>query len=104
MSLNTCKVTLHRSHCLPAIDLVVYELVSSAVLHQGQKMANSPVVELHKPSLLEWVAIPFSRGPSQPRDQTQVSCIAGRFFTTEPPGKPCVISTSLLITEMTGHK
>ena len=31
--------------------------------------------------ILEWVAIPFSRGSSQPRDQTQVFCIAGRFFT-----------------------
>ena len=30
---------------------------------------------------LEGVAIPFSRGPSQPRDGTWVSCIAGRFFT-----------------------
>jgi len=31
--------------------------------------------------ILEWVAIPFSRGSSQPRDWTQVSCISGRFFT-----------------------
>ena len=31
--------------------------------------------------ILEWVAIPFSRGSSWPRDRTQVSCIAGRFFT-----------------------
>ena len=31
--------------------------------------------------LLEWVAIPFSRGSSWPRDWTQVSCLAGRFFT-----------------------
>ena len=30
--------------------------------------------------ILEWVAFPFSRGPSQPRDQTQVSHIADRFF------------------------
>ena len=40
---------------------------------------------------LEWVAMPSSRGSSQPRDQTRVSCvscIAGGFFTTEPPGKP----------------
>ena len=29
----------------------------------------------------EWVAFLVSRGSSQPRDQTQVSCIAGRFFT-----------------------
>ena len=32
--------------------------------------------------ILEWVAIPFCRGSSQPRDQTQVSCIAGRLFTS----------------------
>ena len=31
--------------------------------------------------ILEWVAFPFSRGSSQPRDQTQVSRIAGGFFT-----------------------
>ena len=31
--------------------------------------------------ILEWVAMPSSRGSSQPRDQTEVSCIAGRFFT-----------------------
>ena len=29
---------------------------------------------------LEWVAIHFSRGSSQPKDQTQASCIAGRFL------------------------
>ena len=32
--------------------------------------------------ILEWVAVPFSRGSSQLRDQTQVSCTAGRFFTS----------------------
>ena len=32
--------------------------------------------------ILEWVAFPFSRGSSQPRDQIQVSHIAGRFFTS----------------------
>ena len=32
--------------------------------------------------ILGWVAFPFSRGSSQPRDQTQVSDIAGRFFTS----------------------
>ena len=31
--------------------------------------------------ILEWVAFPCPRGSSQPRDRTQVSCIAGRFFT-----------------------
>ena len=32
--------------------------------------------------ILEWVVFPFSRGSSQPRDRTQVSHIAGRFFTS----------------------
>ena len=31
--------------------------------------------------MLEWIAISYSRGSSWPRDQTWVSCIAGRFFT-----------------------
>ena len=42
--------------------------------------------------ILEWVAIPFSRGSSQPRDWTWVSCIVGRFLTTrgtrETPSLP----------------
>ena len=37
--------------------------------------------------ILEWVTFPFSRGSSQPRDQTQVSCIAGGFFTSWAKGK-----------------
>ena len=31
--------------------------------------------------ILEWTAMPSSRGSSQPRDQTQVSHVAGRFLT-----------------------
>ena len=38
--------------------------------------------------ILEWVAMPSSRGISHARDRNQVSCIAGGFFTTEPLGKP----------------
>ena len=40
--------------------------------------------------ILEWVAISFFRGSSQPRARiciSCVSCIAGRFFTAAPPGK-----------------
>ena len=37
------------------------------------------ILQARKP---EWVAFPFSRGSSQPRDQTQVCHIAGRFFTS----------------------
>ena len=34
--------------------------------------------------ILEWVAFPFSRGSSQLRDQTHISCVAGGFFTNWP--------------------
>ena len=37
--------------------------------------------------ILEWVAFPFSRAFSQPRDQTQVSRIAGDSLQAEPQGK-----------------
>ena len=46
--------------------------------------------------ILEWVAIPFSRGTSWPRDGTLVSCIAGRFFTVWATGK----SFPLLCTQL----
>ena len=49
---------------LPHCGRILYQLS-----HQGS------------PRILEWVAFPFSRGSSQTRDRTQVSRIAGRFFT-----------------------
>ena len=42
---------------------------------------GSSVHEIFQVRILEWVAISFSRGSSWPRDRTQVSCTAGRFFT-----------------------
>ena len=42
---------------------------------------GSSVHTILQARILEWVAIPFSGGSSQPRDRTRVSCIAGRFFT-----------------------
>ena len=38
--------------------------------------------------ILEWVAFPFSRGSSQPRDQTQVFSLQADSLVAEPPGKP----------------
>ena len=42
---------------------------------------GSSVHGISQARILERIAIPFSRGSSQPRGQIQVSCIAGRFFT-----------------------
>ena len=44
-------------------------------------LPGSSVHGILQARVLEWVAMPFSRGSSWPRDQTQVSCIAGRFST-----------------------
>ena len=43
--------------------------------------AVSSVCGIPQARILEWVAIPFSRVSFQPRDQTQISCIAGRFLS-----------------------
>ena len=45
---------------------------------------GSSVSGILQAGILEWVAIPFSRGSSQPRDRTWVSCTTGRFFSSEP--------------------
>ena len=49
---------------------------------------GSSVHGISQARILEWVAISSSRRSSQPRDQTSISCMAGRFFTTGPPEKP----------------
>ena len=49
---------------------------------------GSSVHGIFQARILEWVAFPFSRGSSWPRDWTWVSSIAARFCPFEPPGKP----------------
>ena len=49
------------------------------LLHHGQILY--PLSHQGSPWKLEWAASPFSRGSSQPRYRTRVSCIAGGFFT-----------------------
>ena len=46
---------------------------------------------------VELVARPSSRGSSQSRDQTHISCIIGRFFTAELPGKPYLLFRSKVL-------
>ena len=66
-------------------DLKVKVLVAQSCLTLYNPMdcslPGSSVHRIFQGRILEWVAIPFSRGSSWPKDQTQVSCIIGRFFT-----------------------
>ena len=83
--LNTaCRVLSHFQSCLTLCNPMDCSLPSISV--HGILQAR----------ILEWVAMPSSRGSFQPRDQTQVSCvfcITGRFFTTEPLRKPQLNTT-----------
>ena len=69
-------------------DVCVCMLVTQSCLTFCDPVNCSPpasfVQAILQARILEWVAISFSRGSSQPRDQTWVSCIVGGFFTIWP--------------------
>ena len=70
-------------HCCPSVvtgTLQSHGLYLARLLHHGISQAR----------ILEQVAISFSRGSSQPKDRTYVSCTVGRFFTSEPLGESSV--------------
>ena len=77
------------------VGVCVWVLVAQLYLTlcdpEDWNLPGSSVHWIFQVRILEWVAIPFSRRFSQSRDQTWVSCIAGRFFiiwaTREAPNK-----------------
>ena len=58
------------------------ESESHSVVSNSLQPMDYSVDGILQARILEWVIFPFSRGSSQPRDQTQVSYIAGGFFTS----------------------
>ena len=54
--------------------------------------------------ILEWVATPFSRRSSWPRDRILVSCMAGRFFTIWATGKSFILETTCLFSVFSSLK
>ena len=82
--MDTCKYVAESLHCPP-------ETITTLLISYRVKVARlcpalcDPVdytVHGILYCILEWVVIPFSRASSQPRDQTQVSRIAGGFFAS----------------------
>ena len=63
-------------HCAQSLSCVQLFVTPWSVAHQAPLSMG-----IFQARILEWVAMSSSRGPFQPRDQTQVSHIAGRFFT-----------------------
>ena len=79
------KISCTHYSCVGICALKVKVLVTQSRLSLCSPMNCSPpgssVHGILQARIVEYVAIPFSRGSSQPGDQTQVSCIAGRVFT-----------------------
>ena len=71
------------SKTIPSVqsESVSGSVTSDSLQPQDYSLPVSSVCGILQARILEWVVILFSRGPSGPRDRTQVSCIAGRFFT-----------------------
>ena len=89
---DTCNRSLKSSF---SIDTFIYPITLENISLVSERVASNLCDPLDytvhgtlQARILKWVAIPFSRGSSQPRDQTQVSRIAGGFFTSWAIGKP----------------
>ena len=63
------------------VKMLVTQLCSTLCDPMDCSPPGSSVRGILQARILEWVAIPFFRGSSQPRDQSRVSYIAVRFFT-----------------------
>ena len=94
------KTTATLDQIIPVLEVyfqtLVYMKSESEVAQSCPTLCNSmdcslPLSSVHgifQARVLEWVAISFSRGSSQPRAGTWVSCIVSRWVTpSEPPGK-----------------
>ena len=78
-----CLLFLWKNRGTPSLKVKVLVTQSYQTLYNPMDCSppGSSVHEILQARILKWVAIPFSRGSSQPRDQTRVSSITDRFFT-----------------------
>ena len=83
--LHACVCAKSLQSCLTLCNPVYYSPPGSSV--HGILQAR----------ILEWVAMPSSRGSSSPRDRSCISCIAGRFYTTEPLAKPTCVCVCVCV-------
>ena len=91
-SLSSLKICLVKRRST-SLATVVVDSLSHVQLFCNPLDCIPPGSSVHgtlQARIPEWGAIPCSKESSQLRDQTQVSCVscpAGGFFTTEPPGR-----------------
>ena len=70
------------------ISALLTKTLKVKVIQSCDSLGPHTVHGILQARILEWVAFLFSRGSFQPRDQTQVSHIADRFFTSWATRKP----------------
>ena len=82
------KIGNIRRTNLTSLDKVKWKSLSHILTLCNPMDCDPPGSSVHgilQARILEWVAISSSQGSSQLRDRICGSCVAGRFFTTEPP-------------------
>ena len=84
LTLKTGAILRYTSH----FNCLVAQSCSTLCNPMDYKPPGSSVHGILQARILEWVAISFSRGSSQPRMKFSSPALAGEFFTTEPAGKP----------------
>ena len=70
----------HFSKCVHSCAVLSHSVVSHSLRLHELEPARLLCPWILQARILEWIAMHSSRGSSQPRDWTKVSCIAGRFF------------------------
>ena len=75
------------------VKILVTQLCLTLCDPMGCSLPGSSVHGILQARILEWVAIPYSRGSFQPRDQTQSSALQTDSLPSEPPGKPMDVRT-----------
>ena len=81
------KLVLKEISCCDSVKVLTTQWCSTLCHPMACSPPGSFAHGVLQARILEWVAIPFSRRPSWPRDQTPVSYIAGGFFTFWTDGK-----------------
>ena len=95
--LKSCRLNVVVVSGVPWSDSVSRTFCCCLVIQSCLAILQPHVLVFFQARVLEWVAISFSRGSSWPRYGTGISYIAGRFFTTEPLGKPTYIHTYISV-------
>ena len=98
MILHTIIPSIYQRQCNSLFSImhacIVAQWCPSLCNPMDCSSSGSSVYGILHTIILEWVSILFFRGSSPPRDHTQISCIAGRFFTIwVTRGVLCIINT-----------